>query len=98
MLFQINLNMKKQKIGNKKLNLIRYGVFLAQLTFLPLFIAINPAAAESINNSQTTKINFIQDISSRYKVSISAKDLLTQNQNQLASPRYSKGSLQADSV
>ena len=59
------------------MNLVKYGVFLAQLTLLPLFIAINPAAAESINNSQITKTNSIRDISSRHQVSISAKDLLT---------------------
>ena len=58
------------------MNLVKYGVFLAQLSLLPLFIAINPAAAESINNLQMTKTNSIRDISSRHEVSISAKDLL----------------------
>ncbi len=61
------------------MNLVKYGVFLAQLSFLPLFIAINPAIAESINNSQTTKTNSMPDISSRHEVSISAKDLLAQS-------------------
>ena len=61
------------------MNLVKYGVFLAQLSLLPLFIAINPAAAESINNLQMTKTNSIRDISSRHEVSISAKDLLAQN-------------------
>lgn len=56
------------------MNLIKYGVLLAQLSLLPLFIAINPATAESINNSQTTKTNSIRDVDSR-EVSISAKDL-----------------------
>ena len=58
------------------MNLVKYGVFLAQLSLLPLFIAINPAVADSINNSQMTKTNSIRDISSRHEVSISAKDLL----------------------
>ena len=61
------------------MNLVKYGVFLAQLSLLPLFLAINPAVAESINNSQTTKTNFRRDISSRHEVSTSAKDLLAQS-------------------
>ena len=61
------------------MNLVKYGVFLAHLSLLPLFIAINPAAAESINNSQMTKTNFVRDISSRHEISTSAKDLLAQN-------------------
>ena len=57
------------------MNLVKYGVFLAQLSLLPLFLAIDPAVAESINSSQITKTNFRRDISSRHEVSISAKDL-----------------------
>ena len=59
------------------MNSIKYGVFLSQLSLLPFFITINPAAAESIN-TPTTKTNFIRDISSRREVSTSAKDLLAQ--------------------
>ena len=60
------------------MNLVKYGVFIAQLSLLPLLIAISPAAAESIE-AETTKTNFIRDIDSRHEVSISAKDLLAQS-------------------
>ena len=71
--------MKKQSIRNQKLNLVNYGVFLAQLSLLPFLVTINPAAAESISNSQVAKANSIQDISSRHEVSSSAKDLVAQS-------------------
>ena len=59
------------------MNLFKYSIFIAQLCLLPLFLVIDPAAAELIkNNSQTTETNLIRDISSRHEVSISAKDLL----------------------
>jgi iron complex outermembrane receptor protein len=68
--------MKKQSIRNKKLNLVKYGVFLAQLSLLPFLVTINPATAESIkNNSQIIETNFIRAPFSRHKVSSSAKDL-----------------------
>ena len=57
------------------MNLVKYGVFLAQLSLLPSLVTISPATAESINSSQKTKINFIRDVSSRHEVSSSAKDL-----------------------
>ena len=63
------------------MNLFKYHIFIAQLCLLPFFLVINPAAAELIkDNSQTTETNLIRDISSRHKVSLSAKDLfLTSN-------------------
>ena len=58
------------------MNLFKYNIFIAQLCLLPLFLVINPAVAESIeDNSQTTEANLIRDISSRHGVSSSAKDL-----------------------
>ena len=60
------------------MNSVKYGIFLAQLSLLPFLVTINPAAAESIN-LQTTRTNFIRDISSRQEVSTSAKDLLAQS-------------------
>ena len=62
------------------MNLVKYGVFLAQLSLLPFLVTINSATAESVeNNSQIIETNFRRDLSSRHEVSISAKDLLTQN-------------------
>ena len=56
--------------------LVKHGVCLAQLSLLPLFIAINPATAESTNSLQTKETNFLRDISLGHKVSASARDLL----------------------
>ena len=59
------------------MNLFKYNIFIVQLCLLPLFLVIDPAAAELIkDNSQTTGTNVIGDISSHHEVSTSAKDLL----------------------
>ncbi|MEM8779298.1 MAG: TonB-dependent siderophore receptor [Cyanobacteria bacterium P01_G01_bin.49] len=68
--------MKKQSIRNQKLNLFKYSVFLTQLSAITFLVTINPAVAESIeNSSQIKKIHFIRDSFSHRKISSSAKDL-----------------------
>ena len=70
------------------MNLFKYNIFIAQLCWLPLFLIINPAAAELIkDNSPTTKTNFIRDVSSRHEVSISAKDLFSTSKDSVVSQR-----------
>ena len=62
------------------MNLVKYSVFLLQLSLLQLFIAIRPIAAESIDNrSNLTATNSLRDLPSRHKVSTSARDLLAQS-------------------
>ncbi|MEO0688516.1 MAG: hypothetical protein AAFY76_26485, partial [Cyanobacteria bacterium J06649_11] len=61
----------KPRIGSKKLDLVKYGVFLAQLGLLPFFV-INPAVAElKDNNFPTTTENLVRDTYLHYEISTS---------------------------